>query len=124
MRFILWSLAVLLGLYAIGYFPAKTWDSPGGPRGLLSGLTLALILMAGSFIVMRWALFRSQRLFVTVFGVGFIVRLVLVVVIFFVYARFVGQAVVTFALSFGVGYLAMNIIEFLCLRSFAAVKKG
>lgn len=123
LKFILLSLAVILGLYAIGYYPANTWDSPRGPLGLLSGLTLALILMAGSFMVMRWALFRSQRIFMTVFGVGFIVRLVIVVVIFFVYARFVNQAVASFALSFGMGYLALNIVEFFCLKSFATAKK-
>ncbi len=123
LKFILLSLAVVLGLYAIGYYPAKTWDSPRGSLGLLSGLTLALILMASSFIVMRWALFRSQRIFMTVFGVGFIVRLVIVVVIFFVYARFIKQAVASFALSFGVCYLALNIVEFFCLMGFAAAKK-
>ncbi len=123
LKFILSSLAVVLGLYAIGYYPAKAWDSPRGPLGLLSGLTLALVLMAGSFIVMRWALFRSQRVFMTVFGVGFIVRLVIVVVIFFAYAKFIGQAVASFAFSFGVAYLTLNIVEFLCLRAFAAVKK-
>jgi len=123
LKFILLSLIVVLGLYAAGYFPAKTWDPPRGPMGLLSGLTLALILMAGSFIVMRWALFKSQRIFMTVFGVGFILRLVIVVVIFFLYAWFIKQAVASFALSFGVCYLALNIVEFLCLKGFAAAKK-
>jgi len=123
LRFFFWSLAIVLGLYAVGYYPASTWDAPSGPFGLLSGLTVALLLMAASFIVMRWALFRSQRIFMTAFGVGFIVRLVVFVAIFFVYVKFVGEGVASFAVSFAACYLGLGVVEFLCLRSRTIAKR-
>lgn len=115
-RFFLLSLAVVLGLYAIGYYPSTAWEPHRGSFGLLCGLTLALVLMAGSCAVWRWVLFRSQRLFLTVFGTGFIVRLVIVVLVFFLYVQVVGEAIVTFAVSFGVGYLSLSLIEYLSLK--------
>ena len=123
LKYFLSSLALVLGLYAIGYFPSEAWDPPRGSLGLLCGLSLAFALMTGSFVVLRWALFRSQRIFMTVFGVGFIARLVIFISVFFAYVKFVDKAVVTFAISFGVCYLALSAVEYLCLRGYVSARK-
>lgn len=123
LKYFLLALTVVIGLYAVGYFPSEAWDAPRGSLGLLCGLTLAFFLMTASFLVMRWAIFRSQRIFMTVFGVGFIARLVFFVALFLAYVHFVDKAVVTFAISFGVCYLALSAVEYLCLRGYVTAKK-
>ena len=122
-RFFLFSLAVVVGFYALGYYPAESWDPPRGSLGLISGLTVALLLMTASFVVMRWALFRSQRIFLIVFGVGFIARLVIFIAIFFAYSKLVEQAVATFAISFAACYMTLSLVEFLCLKVYMTAKK-
>lgn len=123
MKFLLYSLFVLLGLFAAGFHPCAAWDSPGGQLGLICGLCLAFLLMGGGYAAIRWAMTRSQTIFMTVFAVGFIGRLVLFIACFFIYVKAVGEGVFTFAVSFIAGYLALTIVEFLCLKKIKVANK-
>jgi len=123
-KFVLWSLVVVLGFYAIGYYPSNAWDAPRGSLGLLSGLTLAFVLMTASFAVIRWALHKSQSVFLAAFGLGFLARLIIFIVLFFVYYFAVKQGVVTFAISFGVSYVVLSVIEFLVLTKTVTAPKS
>lgn len=123
LKYFVSSLAVVVGFYVIGFFPAKYWDSPGGSLGLISGLTVAFFLMTASFVVLRWALFRSHAIFMISFGVGFLVRLVVFAAIFFAYKKWVVQAQMTFAISFVACYLTLSFVEFLCFKVQMDAKK-
>lgn len=122
-KFYLSSLFVLLGLLAAGYHPSAAWDSPGGQLGLICGLSLALVLMGAGYAAIQWAMARSQTIFMTVFAVGFVARLVLFIACFFLYVKIVGDGKITFAVSFGVGYMALTIVEFFSLKKVKVANK-
>jgi hypothetical protein len=112
-------IAVLLAgiLFGIGYYPSAQYDGPEGPRGLAMGLGLVLILIVPSYFVARWALNKSQKTFLIAFGVGFLVRLVLLVVLFILYSKLVRAKDLSFTLSFGLGYLVISFFEVLCFKN-------
>jgi hypothetical protein len=124
LRFPLIALLAALCLFGIGYFPAVKFDALNGPKSLAYGLALALFLMVPSYYAMRWAMGRSQRIFLITFAAGFIIRLVLLVVLVVLYWIFIRERDFCFALSFGAGYLCLSVVEIFSFKSAFSEKKN
>lgn len=111
MKFTLVVLFVALCLFGVGYYPAKSYDPDEGLRSLVYGLGLAFALALPSYHALRWALHRSQRVFLITFGAGFLLRLVALVTLFILYWYFVKKRDFCFALAFVTAYLAFSGVE-------------
>jgi hypothetical protein len=111
LRFPLIAIVIAACLFGIGYNPSVYYEGYDGPKGLAYGLGLALGLMIPTFYIMAWARTKSQQIFLLAFGAGFLLRLLLVVVLFFVYVKVVETGIGSFTLSFGTGYLALLVWE-------------
>ncbi|MHC4942644.1 MAG: hypothetical protein ACYTG7_06430 [Planctomycetota bacterium] len=111
-------IAILLTgiLYGIGYYPSAQYDGPEGPFGLAMGLGLVLLLIVPGYFVTRWTLTKSLKTFFIAFGVGFFVRLVLLVTLFILYTKLVRPQDLSFTLSFGIGYLVVSLFEIFCFK--------
>ncbi|MBU0755966.1 MAG: hypothetical protein KJ645_12555 [Planctomycetes bacterium] len=112
-------IAVLLAgiLYGVGYYPAASYDAPHGTLSLALGLGLVLFLIVPSYFVTNWALGETPKTFLIAFGVGFLARLIVLVVLFILYTKFVRAKDVSFTLAFGLGYLVISFFEILCFKS-------
>lgn len=78
---------------------------------------MVLLLIVPSYFVMRWALEQSHRIFMITFGAGFLIRLVLLVALFFLYAKFIDRGTISFAMGFAIGYLTLIFLEVFFFRS-------
>jgi hypothetical protein len=117
LRFTLIAILVAGCLFGIGYYPAVKYDSPDGPISLIFGLSLALFLMIPGYLVVRWGLGKSQKIFLIAFGAGFLIRLVLLVTLIILYSKLIREKDFCFALAFGTCYLALSGLEVLSFRS-------
>lgn len=117
LRFPIYAIAISCCLFGIAYYPSLSLENPDGPEGLFYGLLIATLIMVPSYFVMRWAMGQPVKTFMIVFGVGFLVRLILFAGIFVLYWKVVKIGMYSFGLSYGVGYLALIFLEILFYKS-------
>ncbi|MFH1999699.1 MAG: hypothetical protein ABIK28_08465 [Planctomycetota bacterium] len=117
MRFTLVSILIAVCLYGAGYYPSVTYDPYGGPFGMALGLGLAFFLIVPNFFVTQRALSKSHKAFLITFGAGFLIRLVLLVTLIILYAKYVREKDFSFTLAFGAGYLSLSLAEILSFKS-------
>jgi tetrahydromethanopterin S-methyltransferase subunit F len=120
---LLLALLAALCLFGIGYFPAAGHDASNGPKSLAYGLALALLLMVPSYFVVRWAMGKSQRIFLITFAAGYLLRLVLLVVLVILYWLYIKESDFCFALAFGTGYVVLSGLEILSFKSAFSQKR-
>jgi len=78
--------------------------------------------MVMGYLVVHLTRHRSNKVFLTAFGVGFLLRLILLVVIFILYSKLIQEKDFCFALSFGLNYMVLSGLEVLLL--WADLKQG
>lgn len=116
MKFLLIAILVAGCLYGIGYYPAVSYDSPHGPLSIAYGIGLAFILIVPGYFVMEWARSRSQAAFLIAFGTGFLGRLILLVLLFFLYSKLIRAKDYSFGIALGVCYCILSVVEALSFK--------
>ncbi len=110
------SIVVLLILNAF-------LESAGEMAAVLSGLGLALAHVLVGFYMIRWAIARPLKVFMTVVMGGIGIRLAVVGMAVVLWVRLVQSEVTLFLTAFGIYYLLFQIVELFFVHRGLQTKK-